>query len=74
MCAVGGLVRRGARSYVWRVTTVPIGQIDVKMFVVNAGGVLNLTTNIVKFYFFINAHVFSVKKLNPAYMGPILKI
>ena len=24
MCAVGGLVRRGARSYVWRVTTVPV--------------------------------------------------
>ena len=24
MCAVGGLVRRGARSNVWRVTTFPL--------------------------------------------------
>ena len=24
MCAVSGLARRGARSYVWRVTTVPV--------------------------------------------------
>ena len=24
MCAVGGLVRRGVQSYVWRVTTVPV--------------------------------------------------
>ena len=24
MCAVGGLVRRGALSYIWRVTTVPV--------------------------------------------------
>ena len=34
-----------------------IGQIDVKIFVVQ-DDVLNLQTNIVKFYLFINAHVF----------------
>ena len=34
-----------------------IGPIDVKIFVVRAGWCPQLTTNIVKFYLFINAHV-----------------
>ena len=62
MCAVGGLVRRGARSNVLAGHHISclssIGQIDVNMFVVRAGWCPQLTTNIVKFYLFINAHVF----------------
>ena len=47
ICAVGGFVRRGARSYVWRVTTIhvlsSIGSIVVKMFVARAGWCPQLT-------------------------------
>ena len=49
-----------------------VGQIK-KMFVVSAYGVLNLQTNIVKFNFFINAHLFSVKKKNSSLYGPYTK-
>ena len=53
MCAVGGPVM--TRSYVRRVTTVPvlssIGQIDVKIFVFSAKLTNDLQTNNVKSYF-----------------------
>ena len=51
-----------------------IGQIDVKMFV-EQDGILKLQKNIVKFYLFINAHVFfSNKKTKSSLFGPIRKI
>ena len=52
----------------WMFSGSFIGQIDVKMFVFSAGWCPR------QFYLFINAHVFSVKKLNPAYMGHIRQI
>ena len=68
MCAVGGFVRRGARSYVWRVTTVPvchIAQINVKMFAVSTGWCPQLTN---KHY----ALLFSTKTESSLY-GPYTK-
>ena len=41
------------------------------MFVVRAGWCPQLTNEHCEVYFFINTHVFSVTKLNPAYMGPM---
>ena len=44
------------------------------MFVVRAQyGILNLQTNILKFYFFINAHVFVSKKTKSSLYGPYAK-
>ena len=52
-----------------------IGQIDVKMFVVSAGWCPQLNNEHCEIKFFsLMLMFFSVKKLNPAYMGPIRKI
>ena len=79
MCAVGGLVRMGAQSVCLAghhsSCLSSIGQIYVKMVVVIAEWCRQLTNEHCEVLFFINAHVLlSVKKLNPAYMGPIRKI
>ena len=73
MCAVGGFVRRGARSNVWRVTTFPasIGHIDVKMSVVRPIWCPQLTNeHIVRFYLFIK---FISNKTKYSLYGPYAK-
>ena len=66
MCAVGGLLggalgRMFGRSRQFMFVNRPYTR-DEEVFVVKAGWCPQLTTNIVKFYLFINAHVFISNK------------